>query len=277
MRRIAFINEKGGTCKTTLCVNVAAWLAGRGKRVLVADMDTQGHAGKSLGVDVRRLEPTLHELLLDYTVRFEDVVRPTPIPGLDLLPANKDLAEFPVAVAPAADRAERLRRRLDALGEGRYDAVLVDAPPSRSLVTDNVLVAAREVVVPVALTYLALDGCAEILESLERMRAERGEAPALSLVVPALYRKTRLADEILAKLRARFPSVLSRSILGFSVKIDEAQSHGRTIFEWAPRSAGARTLAGIAGEIYERGAAGTAAGGRAGAAAPERGTAGAPA
>jgi chromosome partitioning protein len=255
MRRIAFINEKGGTCKTTLCVNVAAWLSSRGKRVLVADMDTQGHAGKSLGVDVRRLSPTIHEWLLDYTVRLEDVVRRTAIPNLELVPANKDLAEFPVAVAPAADRADRLRRRLDELDEGRYDAVLVDAPPSRSLVTDNVLVAARELVVPVALTYLALDGCAEILESLERLRAERGEAPALALVVPALYRKTQLADEILAKLRERFPAVLSRAVLGWSVKIDEAQSHGRTIFEWAPRSSGARALAEIAEELLERGAA----------------------
>jgi chromosome partitioning protein len=254
VRRIAFINEKGGTCKTTLCVNVAAWLAGRGKRVLVVDMDTQGHAGKSLGVDVRRLAPTVHDLLLDYTVRFEDVVRPTAIAGLELLPANKDLAEFPVAVAPASDRAERLRQRLDALGESRYDAVLVDAPPSRSLVTDNVLLATRELVVPVALTYLALDGCAEILESLERLRAQRGEAPALALVVPALYRKTQLADEILEKLRARFPAVLSRTVLGWSVKVDEAQSHGRTIFEWAPRSTGAKALGDIAGEIWEAGA-----------------------
>ena len=254
MRRIAFINEKGGTCKTTLCVNVGAWLAGRGMRVLVVDMDTQGHAGKSLGVDVRRLAQTVHDLLLDYTVRFEDVVRPTAIPGLDLLPANKDLAGFPVAVAPAADRAERLRRRLDELGEGRYDAALVDAPPSRSLVTDNVLVAARELVVPVALTYLALDGCAEVLESLEQLRAERGEAPALALVVPALYRKTRLADEILEKLRQRFPEAISRSVLGWSVKVDEAQSHGRTVFEWAPRSSGARALADLAKEILERGA-----------------------
>ncbi len=265
MRRIAFINEKGGTCKTTLCVNVGARLAARGHRVLVADLDTQGHAGKVLGVDVRRLAPTVHDWLLDPAVRFEDVARPTPVPGLDLLPANKDLAGFPVAVAAAADRAERLRARLDALGEDRYDAVLVDAPPSRSLVTDNVLVAAREVVVPVALTYLALDGCAEILESLERLREARGQAPALALVVPALYRKTRLADEILAKLRERFPGVVSRTVLGWSVAVDEAQSHGRTIFEWAPRSPGARALAAIADELA----------GRAPATAPGRQSAGA--
>src|SRR5512145_1388228 len=231
MRRIAFINEKGGTCKTTLCVNVASWLAGRGRRVLVADLDTQGHAGKSLGVDVRRVAPTVHDWLLD-GAGFDAVVRPTAIAGLDLLPANKDLAGFPVAAASAPDRAERLRRRLDELGERRYDAVLVDSPPSRSLLTDNILVAASEVVIPVALTYLALDGCAEILESLEQVRAERGRAPALTLVVPTLYRKTQLADEILAKLRARLGPAVSPNVLGWSVKVDEAQSHGRTVFEW---------------------------------------------
>ena len=254
MRRIAFINEKGGSCKTTLCVNVAARLAARRRRVLVADLDTQGHAGKALGVDVRRLSPTIHEWLLG-DAPFAEVVRPTAIAGLDLLPANKELAGFPVAAAPAPDRVERLRRRLDELPEGAYDAVLVDSPPSRSLVTDNILVAARELVIPVALTYLALDGCAEILESLDRLRAERGTAPALTLVVATLYRRTQLADEILAKLRERFGAVLSSTVVGWSVKVDEAQSHGRTVFEWAPRSSGARALAAIADEIDARGAA----------------------
>jgi chromosome partitioning protein len=253
-RRIAFINEKGGTCKTTLCVNVAARLAARGRRVLVADLDTQGHAGKALGVDVRRLAPTVHEWLLG-GAPFAAVVRPTAIPGLDLLPANKELAAFPVLAATAADRAERLARRLDELPDGAYDAVLVDSPPSRSLVTDNILVAARELVVPVALTYLSLDGCAEILESLERLRAERGEAPALALVVATLYRRTQLADEILAKLRARLGPAVSRTVLGWSVKVDEAQSHGQTVFEWAPRSSGARALAAIADELDARGTA----------------------
>jgi chromosome partitioning protein len=253
MRRIAFINEKGGTCKTTLCVNVAAWLAGQGRRVLVADLDTQGHAGKSLGLDVRGLSPTIHDWLVDPAVPAEAVIRASGLPNLDLLPANKELAAFPVAVASSPDRAERLRARLDAMPAGAYDVVLIDAPPSISLVTENVLVAATEVVVPVALTYLALDGCAEIVQSLERLRAERGAAPALTLVVPTLYRKTQLADEILAKLRERFPAELSRTVLGWSVKVDEAQSHGRTIFEHAPRSSGAKALAAIAEEVLAGG------------------------
>lgn len=252
MRRVAFINEKGGSCKTTLCVNVAAWLAtARSLRILLADLDTQGHAGKSLGVDVRGLTPTIHEWLVG-TAPLEAVVRPTPVPGLDLLPANKALADLPVALAGAPDRATRLATRLAEVPAGRYDAVLIDAPPSRSLVTENVLTAADAVVVPVALTYLALDGCAEMLESLADLRAARGAAPELALVVPALYRKTQLADEILQKLRERFPAELSHTVLGWSVKVDEAQSHGRTVFEHAPRSPGAVALAEIADEVLVR-------------------------
>jgi chromosome partitioning protein len=259
VRRIAFINEKGGTCKTTLSVNTAAWLAGRrGQRVLLADLDTQGHAGKSLGVDVRHLSPTVNDLLLG-TAPLEAVVHATPVPGLDLLPANKALAEFPVAVAADPRREDRLRSVLDALPPDRWDLVLVDAPPSVSLVTANVLRAVHELVLPVALTYLALDGCAEILDSLARLREARGEAPAVTLIVPALYRKTQLADEILAKLRERFPAELSRTVLGWSVKVDEAQSHGLTIFEHAPRSGGAQALAALADELLARGRAAAAA------------------
>ncbi|HET6438024.1 MAG TPA: ParA family protein [Anaeromyxobacter sp.] len=252
MRRIAFFNEKGGTCKTTLCVNVAARMAARGRRVLLVDLDTQGHAGKSLGVDVRRLRPTVHEWLLGEEGELEGLVRPTPVPGIDLVPANKDLAAFPVLAAPLLDRADRLDRRLEALPQGRYDLVLIDAPPSQSLLTENALRAARELVLPVAVTYLALDGCAEVLDSLVRLRAERGRAPELTLVVATLYRRTQLADEILAKLRERFPATLSPTVLGWSVRVDEAQSHGRTIFEHAPGSSGARALARIADEILER-------------------------
>jgi len=254
MRRIAFFNEKGGTCKTTLCVNVAARLAARGKRVLVVDLDTQGHAGKSLGLDVRAMSPTVHDWLLDAgRTPLEALIRPTPVPGVELVPANKELAAFPVSVAPAPDRADRLDQRLASLPAGRYDLVLLDAPPSQSLVTDNVLRAAGELVVPVALTYLALDGCAEVLHSLARLRTERGRAPELLLVVATLHRRTQLAEEILGKLRERFPDRLSPTVLGWSVKVDEAQSHGRTVFEHAPRSPGARALAAIGDEILARG------------------------
>ncbi len=254
-RRIAFINEKGGTCKTTLAVNVAAYLAEKRKlKVLLVDLDTQGHAGKSLGLDVRGLTPNVFHLLSDREVRFEEVVQRTAVEGLHLIPSYKQMSEFPVAVAADPRRAHLLADRLAAREAQGYDAVIFDAPPSMGLTTFNILVAATEVVVPVALTYLSLDGCAEVVETVRRV-AEEHHRPDLrvSLVVPTLYRKTALADEILAKLKAHFPDQCARTALGMNVKIDEAQSHGKTIFEYAPWSRGAQMLQEIAEEVLEGG------------------------
>jgi chromosome partitioning protein len=250
MRRIAFINEKGGTCKTTLAVNVAAFFAlHKGMRVLLVDLDTQGHAGKSLGLDVRSIQPNVFHLLADPQVRISDCVHPTAVENLFVLPSYKDMSEFPVAVAHRPDRARLLATRLEA-AQG-YDAVLFDAPPSMGLTTVNILVAATEVVIPVGLTYLSLDGCAEVVRTVEEVAA-RYERPNLrvSKVVPTLYRKTALADEILAKLKEYFPTQITSAPLGFNVKIDEAQSHGQTIWEYAPWSRGAQMLQTIAEEIH---------------------------
>ncbi|HEY0841038.1 MAG TPA: ParA family protein [Vulgatibacter sp.] len=248
------MNEKGGTCKTTLAVNTAAWLASaRGARVLLCDLDTQGHAGKSLGIDVRTLSPTSADLLCDPGIQVNDVLVPTPIAGLDLLPGNKDLARFPLEVAASPDRERRLWGKLHDLAG--YDFVIFDAPPSMGLVTRNVLLAASEVVVPVAMTYFALDGCAEVQATVEAVREEAGHGSLrISLVVPVLYRKTSLADAILAKLEEIFPDRLCRTVLGWNVQIDEAQSHGKTIWEHAPSSRGALALEEIAREILVRGA-----------------------
>lgn len=252
MRRIAFINEKGGTCKTTLAVNTAAWLAReRGLKVLLVDLDTQGHAGKSLGLDVRTLPRNVFHLLTDSSVRFEDVVQPSAEEGLFVLPAYKEMADFPVVVAQDERRAHRLADRLAPAEAAGFDVIVFDAPPSMGLTTRNILVAATEVVVPVALTYFALDGCAEVAETVRRVAETEGR-PELRVtkVVPTLYRKTALATAILERLKAYFPEALAATPLGYNVKVDEAQSHGKTIWEYAPKSRGAELLAAIASEIY---------------------------
>jgi len=253
MRRIAFVNEKGGTCKTTLAVNLGAWLAReKNKKTLIVDLDTQGHCGKSLGVDVRGSKSTVFELLVDPSVELEKVILPTAIPNLSLIPSNKSLADFPVRVAPDPDREKLLARKLAVLSG--FDYVLFDAPPSMGLITTNVFLAANEVVVPVALTYLAMDGCAEVMATVDRMRVEHPHHElAVTMVVPTLYRRTALADEILSKLGSYFPDTLCKTALGYNVKIDEAQSHGRTIWEYAPASRGAEMLEAIAKELVRRG------------------------
>ncbi|MBL9038956.1 MAG: ParA family protein [Archangium sp.] len=250
-RVFAFINEKGGTGKTTLAVNVAAfWALRRKKRVLLVDLDTQGHAGKSLGVDVRASAPNVFHLLTDDQLTLADVTKGTPVPQLWLVPGWKELAEFPMRVAAAPDRELLLRDRVVEPARSRYDVVVLDAPPSLGLVSTNILAAATDVVVPVATTYLALDGCAEIAETVRDVATRLNPELRITRVVPTLYRKTALADEVVAALETNFPKRVSPA-LGFNVAIDEAQSHGQTIWEYAPWSRGATMLQQLA-EALER-------------------------
>lgn len=255
-RRIAFINEKGGVGKTTLAVNVAAFLAARkGRRVLLVDLDTQGHAGKSLGVDARSVSPNVFHLLTDEGTRVDQVIRPTAVEGLHVIPSWKEMADFPTVAAADPERALRLRRRLEPAVE-RYDVVVLDAPPSLGLTTTNVLLAAEEVVIPVATTYLALDGCAEMNDTVARVAAEYGHTTLrVTQVVPTLYRKTQLADEVVGMLRQYFPKRVSEPMT-LNVAIDEAQSHGKTIWEYAPWSRGATILQQVA-EAIDRAGRGT--------------------
>ena len=256
-RRIAFINEKGGSCKTTLASSVGDYLAReRGKRVLLVDLDPQGQLGKVLGVDVGAARRTALNLLLDALLGEES--RPAlPIirarhPNLDIIPSNKSLALFPQEAAGSTGDENLCLR--DALERApAYDFVLFDAPPSFGVITLNALLASTEIVLPVPLTYLALDGAAELSRTVEMVRT-RFAHPALeiSLVVPTFHRSTRMAGEILDKLRQHFPKQIAQTVLGYSVLVDEAQSRAKTIFEYAPRSTPARWMAAVADELLGR-------------------------
>ena len=248
-RRIAFINEKGGSCKTTLAVNLGAFYAHyRRKRVLLVDMDPQGQVGKALGFEVKTLDQTILDLLEDPGRPVQDLIRSSRVSGLDIIPANKRLAEYASTAGSLPDHPHRLARALQSL-EG-YDYLLFDSPPSLGVSILNIMLATEEIVIPVSLTYFAMDGCAEILDTVGNVRERYGhDALRVSLVVPTLYRRTRLADAILGRLGEHFPGNLSRTVIGYDVKVDEAQSHGQTIWEYAPTSRGAEMFARLAMEL----------------------------
>jgi len=176
------------------------------------------------------------------------VTRPTAVPNLWLIPSWKEMAEFPTRAANDPQRARLLAKKLADV-DARYDFVIFDAPPSFGLVTTNVLLAAEEIVIPVATTYLALDGCAEMVATVERVSKEY-EHPKLRVtqIVPTLYRKTQLADEIVEKLKQYFPKKVTEP-MSLNVSIDEAQSHGKTIWEHAPWSRGATLMQTVAERI----------------------------
>jgi len=275
-RRVAIINEKGGSTKTTLVSTIGSYLAlHRGRRVLAIDMDPQGQLGKVLGVETRARRRSAINLLLDsvlddassldysYENEADPTSRPastlpistTRIPQLDVITANKSLGLFPILEDDEADPTGRLSRPLDSAPElDAYDFILFDAPPSFGPLTLNVLRAATEIVIPVPLTYLALDGCAELSRTIATVRS-RYDHPDLhiAMVVPTLYRRTKLADEILERLKQRFPKEIAHIVVGYHVKIDEAQSRGLSIFEYAPKDRAASVMAELAEELELRG------------------------
>jgi len=227
-------------------------------------MDPQGQLGKVLGVDPRKAQRNAIELLVDAVLGTAAPVRartdaslpitPSRIANLDLVVATKELGLAPAFERDDPDPTGRLRRTLDAAPRlRRYDYVLVDAPPSFGLLTLNVLRAVDEIVVPVPLTFLALDGCAELERTVATVRARYDHAGLrIVMVVPTFHRRTRMAEEVLGALRARFPKEIAHTVVGFHVKIDEAQSRGRSVFEYAPHDRGAQVLAALAQELEAR-------------------------
>jgi chromosome partitioning protein len=273
-RRIAFLNEKGGSAKTTLTANLAAYLAlRRGRRVLAIDLDPQAQLGKVLGAKTRPLRHSALDLLLDavldeepfdgdsaaaesepFAPRSSLPVVPSRIANLDLILANKSLGLAPAFQGDDPDPTGRLARRLaDAPELHDYDLVLLDCPPSFSTLTLTVLRAVDEIVIPVPLTFLALDGCAQLLQTIQTVRTRYDHTDLqITMVVPTFYRRTRLANEVLEQLKTRFPKEIAQTVVGFHVKIDEAQSRGLSVFEHAPRDRGAHAMAALAEELELR-------------------------
>lgn len=275
-RRIAFLNEKGGSAKTTLVANVAAYLASRrGRRVLAIDMDPQGQLGKVLGLKPRAAQRSALDLLLDEILSDPEPdgsnapaaeegpgrsraglpIVSSRIPDLDLIVANKGLGLASAFEGQDPDPTGRLARRLARAPEiRRYDFVLIDSPPSFGPLTLSVLRAVDEVVVPVPTTFLALDGCAQLLQSISMVRQRYAHGRLrITMVVPTFFRRTRLARDVLEQLKSRFPKEIAQTVVGLHVKLDEAQSRGLSVFEYAPRDRGAEAMAALAEELETRG------------------------
>ncbi|MBF0274810.1 MAG: ParA family protein [Nitrospinae bacterium] len=249
MRVISFMNEKGGCGKTTLTVNIGAYLASQGKKVLLVDMDPQGHIGKSLGINVRSIDISIFDVLLEDDIFLSDAIYETTTPNLDVVPTNKRLTDFVINVSKHNDRHLKLKNSFVGLD---YDFVFIDAPPSLGLISINILMAINEVIIPVSLSFLALDGCAEMLDTIKTVKRNFDKKDlVISRVIATFYRETKLANKILEKLQHHFGDKLCKTILKFDVKIDQGQSFGKTIFEYSPYSAGAKMLEDIAIEVLK--------------------------
>ncbi|MBL8750174.1 MAG: ParA family protein [Planctomycetes bacterium] len=250
MKRIAVINQKGGVGKTTTTVNLGAALAHKGNRVLLLDMDPQ--ANLTVHVDKRPdLESnTLTSLLVEDTP-LKDLVQATGQPNLFVVPSDTSLAGVEQVLANRIGRETILREALEAFPDAPdFDYVLFDCPPSLGVLSANALVAADFVVIPMQAEYLSLQGMAKLLEVIQLVQKRLNPAVKIACVLPCMVdARTNLSTEVLREIDAHFGSILTKTRIRNNVKLAEAPSFGRTIFEHAPDSNGARDYEAFCNEF----------------------------
>ncbi|MEX1021055.1 MAG: AAA family ATPase [Litorilinea sp.] len=251
-RIFAFANQKGGVAKTTTTVNLGAYLAAAGRRVLIVDTDAQSNATTSLGINPRQLTVSLYDVLIDQ-VPIQEAITLTERVGLDLVPSTTDLAGAEVEMAQLMARERLLHRALQPVLKN-YDYILIDDPPSLGLLTINGLTAATDgVLIPVQCEYLALEGLSLLMQTIQQVREILNERLQIAGVLLTMYDgRTNLSQQVVQEVQAHFPNEVFQTIIPRNVRLSEAPSHGQTILSYAPASAGALAYAALAAEFMQR-------------------------
>ena len=253
-RVLALANQKGGVGKPTTAVNLGAYLAAGGLRILLIDIDPQGNATSSLGIDKESCRLSVYDVLTEGLPLARAVV-PTAQPGLALVPSTSVLlgAETESALAELSGREQRLADAIDTLPPGAYDVALVDCPPSLGLLTLNALAAADGVIIPIQCEFLALEGLMQLANSIYLVkRTFNARLEILGVLMTMYDARTRLSAQVVEEVRRFFPNRIFNTVIPRGVHLAEAPSYGQTILAYDPASRGALAYRAVAEELRAR-------------------------
>jgi len=248
---LGLVNQKGGVGKTTTAINLAACLALQGIKILLVDCDPQANCSSGIGFQRDDNRRSIYDVLMG-DAPAEQVILPTEIDLLSLLPGSKNLTGANIELATADDRALRLRRALVPI-QADYDLVILDCPPALDLLTVNVLAAADTLIVPMQAEYFALEGISELISTLERVRAAYNPSLTIEGVLMTMYDdRTNLAQQVTDTLREYFKDRLYHTVIPRNVRLAEAPSHGKPVALYDVRSRGSEAYFELAGEFLAR-------------------------
>ncbi|MDR0850741.1 MAG: AAA family ATPase [Christensenellaceae bacterium] len=248
---IAFANQKGGVGKTTTCINMAAYIAAMGKRVLIVDMDPQGNSTSGVGIDKTGKLATLYDAIGGES-NAEDVVKRTTVKGLDIIPSTVDLAGAEIELVQMDGREKVVKEILYKL-RNSYDYICIDCPPSLGLLTVNALTASDAVVIPIQCEFFALEGLSQLMNTIKLVKKHLN--PNLSVEGVVLTMKdsrSNLVNQVSQEIRRFFGSKVYETVIPRSVRLAEAPSHGETIMIYDPKSKGAVAYLELSEEFLKR-------------------------
>ena len=249
-KTFVFVNQKGGVGKTTSAINIGAFIAQAGKKVLLVDFDSQGNM--SSGVGVSQDKPTIYELLAGQ-IDAKDAVKHTGIENLDAISASLDLSGAAIELVDQENREFFLKNALEPL-RASYDYIMIDCPPSLGILTLNGLAAADTVLVPMQCEYFALEGITLLLQTVEKVQKEINPSLTIGGIFFTMYdSRTRLAQDVVMQVKSYFKEVVFNTIIPRNVRLSEAPSHGLPICKYDPSCVGARSYEKLAEEVIRRG------------------------